>query len=131
IELRARLDRRDAGAPEIALIQAFETGDLSGFVADGRAPIERAARSRPREPPGLAELGGTPRGIDEGLLRHAHPGDARAAEPSVLGDRNLRSMAGRNPRRPDAARTAADDEKIEIRATHEKNPAYLPKCAST
>ena len=54
------------------------------------------------------------RGVDEELLRHAAADDAGAADPVGLGDGDARSRRRRLPRRADAARAGADDEKIVV-----------------
>ena len=70
------------------------------------------------KPDGVLELLGEMAGVDEQLFRDAAADDAGAAEAVGLGDGDARAHLRGHARRAHAARTRADDEKIEIVLAH-------------
>jgi hypothetical protein len=66
----------------------------------------------------IFEFGMKPRRIDQELLGHAAANDAGAAEPIFLGNHDAGAMLGGNARRAYAARSASNDEKIDVALRH-------------
>ena len=111
---RPLLDKLGAGADEILPIGVAEPADLLVLGADEGGPVERGLADPPTETRRVAEVVGEAAGVDVKLLRHAAPDDARAADAAFLGDERLGAMAGGDARRPHAARSCADDKKIDV-----------------
>ncbi len=70
------------------------------------------------KPRGLLELVGEAARVDHELLGHAAPDHAGSADAVLLRHHDPRPVAGRDPRRAHAARTASDDEEIDLVRTH-------------
>src|SRR5207248_1821663 len=66
----------------------------------------------------IFELGTKPRRIDQEFLGHAAADDAGTAEPIFLGHHDAGAVLGGNARRTHAARSAANDEKIDVVFRH-------------
>ena len=58
------------------------------------------------------------RGIDQQLLRHAAADHAGAAHAVLFGDHDARAVTGRDPGGAHPARTASDDEQIDVELSH-------------
>src|SRR3546814_19009856 len=58
------------------------------------------------------------RAVDQQLLGHATANDAGAADAIFLRHRDLRAMGRRHAGSPHAARSRADDEKVEVVVAH-------------
>ncbi len=112
-------DDLHAGLAERRAIGRFEPRDLAILVGDQRRPIERGLRHGPAEAGGILEFAAEARRIDQKLFRHAAADDAGAAEAIFLGDHDARAMLGGDARGAHAARTAADDEKIDVVIGHD------------
>ncbi len=115
----AAFDDLDAGFAERRAIGRFEPRDLAILVGDQRRPVERGLRHRPAEAGGVLEFAAKARRIDQKLLRHAAADDAGAAEAIFLGDHDARAMLGGDARGAHAARSASDDEKIDVVIGHD------------
>ena len=90
----------------------------------------RQSEARPPHAPaetlGVLEVVAEPAGVDEQLLRHAAADDAGAAEPILLGDPDPGAVLGGHARRPNAARAAADHEKVEVEFAHPRALSASP-----
>ena len=115
----------DAGLVERRAVSRFQSGDFAILVGDQRRPIERGLRHGPAEAGGILEFAAKTRRIDQELLRHAAADDAGAAEPILLGDHNARAVLGGNARSAHAARTASDNEKIDVVISHVASSRYI------
>ena len=118
LEHRARLDDLGAGLLEVGRIGRLQARDLLVLVGDQRRPVERARRDRPAEAGRVLDLLMHMRGIDQELLRHAAADHAGAADPVLLRHQHARAVAGGDPRGAHAARTATDDEQVDVAIGH-------------
>ena len=100
------------------LVEPFQPVDIVQHIVAQRRPFKAAIGDVPAEAPGILQVLGEMRAIDEQLLGHAAANDAGAPDPKFLGHRDPGAMRRRHPRRPHAARSCTDDEKVEIIVAH-------------
>ena len=81
-----------------------------------------AGGNGPAEARGVLDLVADVRAEHEQLLRHAAADHAGAAHPVFFGDHDARAVAGRDPGGANAARTASDDEQIDVELSHQLSP---------
>jgi hypothetical protein len=109
------LDARDL---QHALVDAVQARDLAVLVGKQRRPIEAGFCLICPEGPAIGlgdlEVLAEMRRVGEELLRDAADVDAGAAEAVGFGDRDLGAVGGADTACPDAARAAADGEKIVV-----------------
>ena len=115
---RAGLDDVPAGLLDIGGVDALEAGDLLVLVGDQRRPVERDLSDRPAEAGGVLDLVPDVRADNEQLFRHAAPDDAGAAHPVLFGHHDPGAMAGGDAGGADPARTATNDEQIDVELSH-------------
>ena len=117
--LSAVLDHRAASGLNTARVDFAEAFDFGVFIGDKGLPVEALFADCPSVAAcvvdGMAKLAC----IDEELLRHAAADHAGAAEAIFLGNRRAHAKACSKPRRPDAARAAADNEQIVVEFNHD------------
>jgi hypothetical protein len=106
----------DACIDQDPLVNRVEARDFPVLVLEQRRPMEARLAGCPAVRPGDLELLAEMRGVGKELLRDAADVDAGAAEAAFLGDRYLGAVAGGNAAGTDAARAAADGEKVVIEA---------------
>src|SRR5271163_4990017 len=111
---RPFLDQLGARPRQILAVGAAEPADLFVLGRNQGRPVERGLADAPAKPRGVAEVVGEAAGVDVKLLRDAAADDASAADAAFLGDERFGAMAGGDPRRPYAARSCADDKKIDV-----------------
>src|SRR5262249_55778427 len=135
---------RECGAPhdelgpgrfEVADIGLAEPVYLLVLVGDQSRPVERDLFGRPAEVDRILEGFRIVARIDEKFIRPPHANDAGAADTISLGNRDLGAVLGGDARRTDAARPAADDEKIVVVSRHRsivsmpRSPAMMARDA--
>jgi hypothetical protein len=104
----------DAGLCQHAFIDRVEARDLAVLVPNKRGPVEARLADGPAVAARNLEILAEMRGVGEQLLRDAADVDAGAAEAAVLGDRYSGAVARGHAAGTDAARAAADREKVVI-----------------
>ncbi len=106
----------DAGAREVAAVDALQPGDLGIARGLERRPVEARRIEVPAEARGIGELVGEAPGIDHQLLGHAAADHAGAADAVLLRQHHPGAVAGGDPRRPHAAGATADHEQVDVEA---------------
>jgi hypothetical protein len=104
----------DAGIDQHALVDAVQPRDLAVLVRDQGLPVEGALADGPAVGAGEREVLAEMRGVGEQLLRDAADVDAGAAEAAGLGERDPGAIGSGDAAGADAARAAADGEKIVV-----------------
>src|SRR3546814_9549262 len=84
---------------ELFGIGLVEPIDLADHIGALHRPVEIAIGHVPAEAPGIVQILGEMRAVDEQLLGHAAPDHAGAADAVFLGDRHLRAMRRRQERK--------------------------------
>ena len=123
----ALLDQLDARLVEVGAIDRGQARDFALLGRHQRRPIETPRPDAPAEPFGVGKIVGEAARVDQQLLGHAAANDAGSADAEFLRDDDLRAMLGRDSRRPNPARTGADDEQVDV----ERHRANLSSASAT
>ena len=118
LEYGAALDHLRAGFLDIGGVGRLQPRDLLVLVRNQRRPVERGLRNGPAETCGVLDLLVDMRADHEQFLRHAAADHAGAAHPVLFGDHDLGAMAGGDAGGAHAARSATDDEEIDVEFGH-------------
>src|SRR5690606_25684414 len=103
-----------AGPPKPVGIEPFEPGDLAVLAGDQLRPVEARRPDVPAIAGGIFESVGEGAGIDHHLLGYAAADHAGAAHAVFFGHADARAGPGRDASRPHTARSATDDEEVEV-----------------
>src|SRR5579863_10309746 len=114
----ASLDDRDSDLLQRGDVRRFKPGDLLIFVGDQGWPIERRLRHGPAISGGVLEFGPKARRIGQELLGHAATNDAGATDAVLFRHHDACAVLRGDTRGPHAARTTANDEKINVVIGH-------------
>ena len=117
---RARVEAFRAGALDEAAVDALQPLDLAVLVGLQRRPVEAGALDGPAVALRVLEVVAEAAGVDEQLLGYAAADRAGAAEAVLLGNGHLGAVARRDAPGAHAARSAADDEEVEVVVAHGK-----------
>ena len=96
----------------------FQPRDLLVLVGDQGRPVKGDVADGPAEAGGVLDLVLDMGADHEQLFRHTAADHAGAAHPVFLGDHHFGAVAGRDARGAHAARTAPDDEQIDVELSH-------------
>ena len=107
-------ENRNAGIDENPLVDAVQPVDLAILVGEQLLPVEARLGDAPAEVGGVLQFVAEMRGVGKELLRDAADVDAGAAEAARLGDRDARAKRCADAARANAARAAADGEKVVV-----------------
>ncbi len=119
------------GPAQAVVVGRFQPRDLGVLGGDELLPVEPGLADGPAVAGGIVEGVGEARGVDHQLLRHAAADHAGAAVAVLLGQPDLGPGLGRDPGGAHPARTAADDEEVEVEPRHHASWLRISSAIST